>query len=182
MIALSRLRKFCSTDESRSVLLAPFSRGGDTYATDMRLIVRVPKLDSVPYDPEHDATSRSAEDIFAALPVVHAADLIPLPKLPTRPTHRERQEWFTPPSLIVGRRRLNLELLWRIAKLPKVRLAPNLTSPEQPMQFVFRGGDGLVMPMRDDAVFRTRSMSVGAELSESEKMFLELSRGSSPAS
>lgn len=177
MLTLAQLKKFCSTDKSRPELAAPFSRGGDTYAMDGALCIRVPRMEAVPDDPWNSRPGVGADHLFSRLPIIKPSDLVALPGLPARPEYRERRQWYTPPSLIIGGGRFGLELLWRIAKLPQVRLAPNLTVAKDPLQFVFRGGDGLIMPMHPDAVFTSRSMIYGEELSESEKLFVALSRG-----
>jgi hypothetical protein len=45
---LEILKEFCSAEESRPTLHTPFSRGECSYSTDGRIIIRVPRLDSVP--------------------------------------------------------------------------------------------------------------------------------------
>ena len=45
---LEDLQPFCSVDETRYGLLQPFNHGPHTYATDGRVIVRVPKIEEIP--------------------------------------------------------------------------------------------------------------------------------------
>jgi len=41
------LQRFCGTDETRPYLLKPFTRCGKTYATDGRIVVRIPPQDGI---------------------------------------------------------------------------------------------------------------------------------------
>lgn len=46
---LEDLQPFCSVDETRAGILSPFNHGGHTYATNGRLIVRVPQIEEIPH-------------------------------------------------------------------------------------------------------------------------------------
>lgn len=46
-LTLEQLQPFCSRDEGRHLLHKPFTRDGWTYATDGRIVIRVPAIDGV---------------------------------------------------------------------------------------------------------------------------------------
>lgn len=47
MIDLKLLQTFCSTDLTRPNLQQPFTINGDTYATDGRIVIKVPAVEGV---------------------------------------------------------------------------------------------------------------------------------------
>ncbi len=58
------LKRFCWTDNGRPTIARPFSQGDWTYATNGRLLVRVPRLSDVPeYD---DSPKDIQKNIFDA--------------------------------------------------------------------------------------------------------------------
>ena len=66
------LQRFCSDDESRPSICHPFSQEKWTYATDGRLLIRVPRLAEVPeYE---DAPKMVDAQIFGTQPIT--GDLI----------------------------------------------------------------------------------------------------------
>ena len=76
MITAADLQPFCSTDKTRVRIVSPFSIGDWTYATDGRMLVRVPRLADVPeYDgpawtiqPPQYLTDNPPGDVWLPIP------------------------------------------------------------------------------------------------------------------
>lgn len=75
MSTLELIKTFCGTDETRAILMQPFTRDGWTWATDGRIMVRVPVIPEVP---ETDAIP-SISEVFASNPEVPLHDPVPVP-------------------------------------------------------------------------------------------------------
>lgn len=77
------LKPFCGTDETRPYLLKPFSFEDRTYATDGRIMVRVPRMADVPEITKHADWNKPMEGI-------DTVTLSPLSlTLPPKPPHGE---------------------------------------------------------------------------------------------
>lgn len=75
-----QLQPFCSTDETRPNIAKPFSIGDWTYATDGRIIIRVPRLAEVPdldpinrIDPDRLMVEHQAGPAWLPMPAVEPA-------------------------------------------------------------------------------------------------------------
>ena len=58
------LKTFCSVSPIRPNLSEPWSWGNFTYASDGRVIIRVPKLESIPVPEEEPANQKKVENYF----------------------------------------------------------------------------------------------------------------------
>jgi hypothetical protein len=168
------LQQFCEKDddylsESRKWLGRPFSRGDWSYASDGRILLRVPRLPDVP---EGVAASSKAEELFAE--VAGEPFVNPTPnKLPEIDDDEECAEcdgrgtahdcptchcaclacdgtgienpWL---HLSIGYGQAVFHALYiaRIKDLPDLKFGK--PDAEKPMRFQFDGGEGLLMPMR----------------------------------
>lgn len=63
------LAPFCGQDESRPYLMQPFASGSWTYATDDRILVRIPRRDEDPAASEDNKAVKPAEEMFNDIPV-----------------------------------------------------------------------------------------------------------------
>ena len=161
-LTLQQLQVFCSTDETRTVLQVPFSDAFYTYATDRRIIVRVPLW------PDVTATGPNAAKVCEHIPADWTAiKLVKLPE-PLPPIETEVCEscgggeenkkgcdecdgkGFTNKTTFyrLGNRCYQPFYLHKIATLPDVVIAPDYGMYPQPLRFKFTGGVGLLMPMR----------------------------------
>jgi len=70
MMTIERLRDFCSVDETRWELLSPFTQGEHSFATDGRLVVRVPRLEGVSTEPRKADAAKLFLPDRGRLPVV----------------------------------------------------------------------------------------------------------------
>lgn len=157
------LKPFCGEERARSYLHEPFSLGDYTYATDGRVLVRVPRLAGV----GEVERAPKAERLFTAYPL--ATELRPLPAFafpaPERITcdgckglGREHDcpdcqcecdlcdgvgTLETVASASLGGAIFDCRHLKLITALPSVRV-PISPIQNEPMRFVFRGGDGLI--------------------------------------
>lgn len=159
------LSKFCSRDVIRGHLLNPFSDNEWTYATDAKLMIRVPKtgryvdlkrLGKAILFPE------KLKNAWNAWPTSDI-DWFPLPELPqcetslcevSGPNHSECDEcdgdgtfriW---PRVIVGHRTFNSMFLHKIASLPSPLVGRDYGTESDAMPFRFDGGHGLLKPIK----------------------------------
>lgn len=165
------LKKFCGTEETRPYLHNPFSRGDFTYATNGRIMVRVPRQDGVPDVEMPDGRKLDVEKPF------HEAgprpeSMMPLHlKLPETTTEECEEcegrgfEHDCPDcecpctecdgsgqaekdiSVSIRGAIFDAKYIRLIQSLPNARFVV-VPSPEGPTWFAFDGGEGLLMPMR----------------------------------
>lgn len=169
------LRSFCTGNERRPVTCRPWSVGAHSYATNGHIIVRVPRLDDVPPpdDPKIEKTAAQIDEWLAKLASV-PRDPVPRFELPKGKTWScdkcdgRGTEHDCPscececdecesgtchqPVMIAWRGTHISGDMWRlIAALPGSMLAasPPLPPIMDHVSFVFDGGSGIVMPMRN---------------------------------
>lgn len=170
------LQPFCEQDPDQAItrewLLNPYSLGDWTYATDGRLIVRVPRRLEVPENPK--AHPRSAEMFNEIV----APELIEVPPvvIPIVAEEDDRDDCeacdgrgtvhncpschctcrdcdgsgYENPllklSFGIGANAFSGKYIARIRGLPGLKIS--LPDAEKPMRFAFDGGDGILMPLR----------------------------------
>lgn len=166
MITKEQLQTFCSTDDTRLAIQAPWTNEDYTFATDGRILVRVPPVAEVPDNP--NAPRKTTELQWR---LFETAEFAPLPELPEPEraecsncggfgmehecpdcTHLcdecggkgscEKQQ-----ATQVGTHTLDARFLRKIAALPNPIIAMN-GETNNAVPFKFDGGEGLVMPMR----------------------------------
>lgn len=164
------LQRFCSDDESRPSICHPFSQEKWTYATDGRLMIRVPRLADVPeYD---DAPKRVDATIFGKQPIT--GDWFKIPELPTEKTRCDQcggggececgcgdihkcgscdgeGEYVRIIKVPCGTQNANNILLAKVAILPNVEIcnSAQMKSDYGALGIRFDGGEGRLMPMKD---------------------------------
>lgn len=173
MITIDSLLKFCGkfTADGNSVWLnTPFTIDDYTFATDGRILVRVPKLSGVsmldashingvmevtiPLDVPDHATVWEPLDA-AVIPPFEKGDCMECfgdecDKQYCRLCEGTGQsEKYVP--VLLGNKKINSVYLRKIVDLPGLLLAPNMTPRTGVMPFRFDGGRGLLMPMRWEA-------------------------------
>lgn len=162
MITATDLKPFCS-DETRPSISLPFHEDGWTYATDGRIIIRVPKREDITEVPDRPPVVSKT-----ALKFNHdeISGWEPLPEnIP--PLHKEtcracgngtdsrdycdecegEGEFDFPESVPVGKKLIANKYLLLILTLPNPVIAPNATGIHEACPFKFDGGVGLVMPI-----------------------------------
>lgn len=145
---LELLKVFCAAPEDdpiRPALHDPFSWGGWTYATEGRVLVRVPRLAEVPENPIAPKIDE-AKEVWMAWRLVgketvwEALQAVP-PQRDGEPEVYRR----------IGERLFNLELLRKVACATGVEIAPHVGEEINiGMPFRFEGGVGLVMPLNSE--------------------------------
>lgn len=164
MITRDMLIPFCSTDEGRFWMHNPFTIELHTYATDGRIMVRVPRMAGVPDCDVHYSARvlEVAREIDCGPVQWTVLDTVVIP-----PPVMTKCEFFpcddpcgdcTPDGqyekdvpVIVGNKKLNSIYLRKLQALPFVRIAATCTSREGCAPFIFDYGAGLLMPMRWEA-------------------------------
>lgn len=167
--AMIELKPFCGAEPAQPALHEPFSHGDWTYATDGRVVVRVPRRDDVPANP--DAPNDKVAALFGG---GSSEEMIPLPAFVVPVEARqecdscyEGREHYYPScqcvcrncggkrfvevaSVGIGEAIFNWRYVKLLAALPGV-MVPRDPSPDSPMRLAFDGGEGLLMPMRGRA-------------------------------
>lgn len=168
------LDKYCGDDGFRTYLSEPFTVGEFSYATDGRIIVRVPKRDDVP------GTVKIGIAIEAPFKGIDKAQFGPLPHkpIPPLPPSTEQDcdecdgrktehdcpdcecpchscngtglEIITPQvSTTIRGGIFNLKYVALMLELPGVLVQSDWAGgAEEPMFFKFDGGDGAIIPRR----------------------------------
>lgn len=158
------LQPFCYTGNDRPALAQPWSVGEWTYATDGRILVRVPRRADVP---ERDDGPRDLQGVLAG---TWASEPLPLPEFARVPAPLLEEpcgecqgqqsldcnicdgkgKIFThQPMVAMGAQHFNPFYLGLIAGLPEVVCWAQV-DPTRPLKFAFAGGgEGRLMPMRD---------------------------------
>ena len=167
-MTIDQLKPFCGTDESLPQYAVPFSRLLFTYATDGRVLVRVPRLEYVP-----DGGLQGIERVMKDIPTDWTG-AIAIPEFPpanTKPCelcgskgkrfcgeceeyHLEccrcsgtgRQPVFTVSEFGEHEQKYQNSYLNLIRTLPNCRALTSAAKNYGPLPFVFDGGDGLLMP------------------------------------
>lgn len=161
-LTLEQLQPFCSTDEKRQLLHKPFSRGEWTYATDGKIMIRVPLIEGVM------ASDIAAEQCFITTP----AQEVPIPDFIPEPVTRECQKCrgegecrclscgsdfgckscdgrgsiTEDPPVLIGTHHVRASHLRLIKPLPGIKLLfPTVLGPNA--LFTFDGGQGVLGPM-----------------------------------
>lgn len=167
---LETLKPFCSVDKSRAVLHAPWSHGERTFATDGRILVWVPRLDSVPERP--DAPTKGVLAVIEENP--HRPDPITIPELPEHKfetcdicekgkiivDHHKNEtipcsecegewKWRKGIGVMIGDQLLSDIYLEKIKGLPNAAIFNSSKDRLCAAGFTFGGGAGLLMPMRE---------------------------------
>ena len=173
------LMPFCSTTKwYKKSMLAPWSHGEYTYATDGNILIRVPRRADVPERPDALDTSRS----FAAAGVAPAMRSLAGVRLPAPPPEEEKcpdcdgtgdadhdcpecacdcetcdgrgiigpQSTRSEVTVGIGGVPFDAKYIRLILALPNARMAAPKYG-DVPAWFAFEGGDGLLMSMRDKA-------------------------------
>jgi hypothetical protein len=159
------LKPFCA-DATRSSISLPFHEEVWTYATNGRIIIRVPHREDITEVPDRPPTISKSPLKFNHDEI---AGWEPLPEnIP--PLHKEtceacgngteskeycdecdgEGEFDLPESVPVGNKLLANIYLLLIKTLPNPMLAPNATGPLEVCPFKFDGGVGLLMPIKKD--------------------------------
>jgi len=153
------LRQFCSTDENRFNIQAPFTRGPFTYATNGHILVRVPRLDDVP----QIEGAPHAEVIFdkAAPQEVGPTPVLSLPPYETEECDSihdcpncncsceecgDTREIEVKTSCTVNGALFDAKNMRQLAQLPGFKFAIE-PPPKQGTRFEFDGGEGYLMPL-----------------------------------
>jgi hypothetical protein len=142
------LKHFCSKVDTSWEIAKPFNFGRYTYATDGRIIVRVPII------PGYDRPSckrglnvaRSARDLFKKFPergfiaidIPHKKDV--------------RENGYNQRVVQIGASNFNMVFLLPMKRLPNLKVRPPRTKNDI-MPFTFAGGIGKVMPTFASARF-----------------------------
>lgn len=159
-----QLKPFCSTFLSH--LCEPFSHGNYTYATDGKMIIRVARVDGVDENPSAPSEN-GINDVMQQFVEGTATEYIPA----FPPVVREVcaccggngiSDWdecqecekgtVTKWEVVqIGARKIKNIFLEKIATLPSARISSTGESLTG-CSFVFDGGIGIVMPVRDGGV------------------------------
>ncbi len=148
---LALLEKFCLPKDRK--LARPFVIGGYTYASNRRVVLRVPiRIEGLKKGPPADQLDWDlfklalAYDHLPALPI-----LVVIPCFECRgvggedcgDTGRYRCEIL----MQIGRQAFSDVVLEQLYRLPKVKISTNPGDPFGPAPVIFDGGEGLVMPL-----------------------------------
>jgi len=122
-------------------IATPWSFREWTYATDGRIMIRVPVMPSV-------RVQKNIKLRITALNLFRNhystwAPYVPL-SLPVRPKADRLKQLVTS----LGHRIVDWRYLERISALPRLRIAVKIGRPFDPVAFRFVGGTGLLMPMQ----------------------------------
>jgi len=160
MIELLDLSRFCATTPDRANLLLPWSEGDHTYASDGRIIVRVPRIPQVPTNPDapsllpHRNCFTDDGDPATPMPALATPEQKPCEHCQGHEDGCEKCDfigYFTP----ITRIRFDTKgfadcYLHLINTLPNPQIYPKPRMLPAPMYFTFTGGDGLLMPMKPE--------------------------------
>ena len=170
-ITVEDLKRFCcdSKEPYRAAIARPFSQGDWTYATDGRVLIRVPRLDEVP---EYDDSTRGVEKtIFDEEPITGWWMAIPSAMLPELMPAEKCSEcggdgmldnpksecWqcdghgVIEPSAIpvkIGKHAVSHIYLHKLKTLPGVQICESAKGEMNVLGVRFDGGEGRQMPMR----------------------------------
>lgn len=168
---LDLLKEFCCTDEDRPSIQTPWSEGMWSYASDGRIMVKIPRDVNIPENPK--APTRLHE-VWKAFPDGEV-DWMPLPEIPEKPDPERCGECLGSgrcicscehehdcgqcdgtgekeviQSIHYGVRRMNCDYLRLIERLPNPLCAVAYGDKHTALAFKFDGGTGLVMPIKQE--------------------------------
>jgi len=170
------LQKFCASesDDPRSYIHKPWSAGDYSYATNGHILVRVPRRDDVPENPENPITAEKLSRVIGERPsdVWRTPEIVGLPPLvetecedcdgmgaachcSTCECECSKCGGTGNRSSDVGKsaryRRVPFALKYirAVCSFPSVEICDQ-SGPEMPLRFRFDGGIGSVMPLRTD--------------------------------
>ena len=124
----------------------PFSQGAFSYATNGKVMIRIPRRDDVPE--RGDAPGNVGYEIFDAMP--HDGNWLPVPAIPEPMAHAPKQLL----KVQIGSVFVDATFLRLIKDLPDVKVAGGVREDNNhfaAIAFIFDGGDGRIMPLRVDA-------------------------------
>lgn len=158
---LNELKTFCS--DWRPLLEEPWSDMGFSFASDGMILVRIPEIAGAT---SHQNNLSKLWNYLVASP--RMVSLPPLLEVKAKLecdicrgsgiskcscSHCQGHECECMEKsanfMIIGTRRLRLDLLSKIAALPNLKIQMD-GGEESPAKFTFDGGDGLIMPMRKE--------------------------------
>lgn len=170
----SDLQPFCYEHSGRPNIRQPFSRGDFTFATNGALIVRVPRLEDVGEEGGVDIEKINGTVAVSGREPFQIDDIEKWEAAPKFPTvsYKEVCEdcyeagrvkdtcgtcsglgvltaWdFDCTAVKIGHRHFGPKLLFTLLRLPNLEFAPAIGAPEEPINFRFDGGCGVLMPLR----------------------------------
>lgn len=170
MITIETLKRFCYAHDDRPALQQPWSDGEYTFASDGRIMLRVPRLADAP----ENTAAPKADGVRVILATAHDAlsesDWQDLPTTPEKPEPDRCENCdgdgrcncrccgdFHPCGkcdgegkiekihcVALGIRKMNGDYLRLMATLPGLKVAPNHgENDEKPLAFKFDGGIGV---------------------------------------
>lgn len=173
MIDLKLLQTFCSTDDMRLGLQSPLTINGYTYATDGRIIIKVPAIDGVPETTKEILIARICAEFSG---VKNTGRFLPVPPpdgncstclglkkiacvfcdccgwkidlatdIPCLDCEGSGKG-YNDKQVPFEDHELNPIYLRKLLTLPNCKIASNLDS-NNPVSIMFDGGQGLLMPM-----------------------------------
>jgi hypothetical protein len=157
------LEQFCSTEEFRTNIHKPFSWGAFTYATNARIIVRVPRRPDVPEE-IGAPTERNVDKYFIS---AATTDFRPLAQVSFPPADCVACKYCVGPdyeceecdgygivsvvrSIRIDKSIFDVKYIEQISLLPAAEFSANCEGLG-PAMFRFDGGSGCLMPMRCEA-------------------------------
>jgi hypothetical protein len=172
------LEQFCSTEEFRTNIHKPFSWGAFTYATNARIMVRVPRRPDVPE--EIDAPpERGVEKYFTNADTTEFRSLARVSFPPAESVgcvccggpDYECEECegsgiiFKIRSIRIDKSIFDVKYIEQILSLPAAEFSANCEGFLGAAMFRFDGGLGCVMPMRSEAPIHLGDLDqfIGAE-------------------
>lgn len=170
MITLETLKTFCGEDETRAVLMEPFTIGEFTYATCGRMAVRVPAVLGLPV-PDYPLPVESVEKAMRG----YSDRETGWQPAPTEIPHTDCGKCYgtkqcechccdnvhpcgycdgageIPDIMQIGAQKFNGKFIKKLLALPNCEVLPNdINAPiETPLSFRFDGGIGLLMGIRE---------------------------------
>lgn len=172
-MTLEDLKPFCSTDEMRENLMNPWTRDGFTWATDGRVMIRVPAMDDVPENKSAPDTKtiwifdKSTDPDFRELPQIPLNQELECPMCEGENPSGKFQckscgckevvcekcggtgRTTSSISVPLGNRLANNLYLIKLAKLPGVKIDfRDRENDMLPFAFIFDGGEGILMVMK----------------------------------
>lgn len=121
---------------------SPWSMGRHTFATNARIMIRIPRLPEVPNRFSAPNTAKLWLDHF--MPAKMCARFVDL-QLPAAP---KKPDSFGYRAVRLGPRLFHWDYLVHISVLPDLEVAIGWGDMSDPLAFRFTGGEGLLMPMK----------------------------------
>jgi len=165
---IKNISKFCSKNPTRFSINSPYSFGEYTYATDGYIIIRLPKIDDIKENPEAPDPSKIffGRGSEKTIPIDFE---IPFVRTEIEKCFCVHDECSTcsctencencdgkgSVTYKVGKpvkikdACFNPYYFTLIKELPEVTIQETPLSSEAPLYFLFKGGDGLLMPIRN---------------------------------